>query len=144
MPNNKDIILEKLENYCKNNNVKITEQRKVIAQVVAKSDDHPDVEQVFIRAKKIDSNISIATTYRTMKLLEDAEIIEKHDFGDGRSRYELVTDDHHDHLININTGEIIEFYDENLEELKDKIAEKLGFKLVDHRLELYAIPTKKS
>jgi len=132
-------IVKKLEDYCKNNNIKITEQRKIIVETIADSNDHPDVEQVFIRAKEHDSKISIATTYRTIKLLEEAGIIEKHDFGDGKSRYELVTDDHHDHLIDIQTGDIIEFYDEELEKLKDKIADKLGFKLVDHRLELYAI-----
>jgi Fur family ferric uptake transcriptional regulator len=131
-------IFRRLEEYCKENNIKITEQRKIIAEAIAESDDHPDVDQVFLRAKKYDNKISIATTYRTMKLLEEACIIEKHDFGNGKSRYELVSDDHHDHLIDINTGEIIEFYDESLEKLKTEIAEKLGYKLVDHRLELYA------
>ena len=131
-------ITKKLEEYCKDNNIKITEQRRIIAEAIAESDDHPDVDQVFLRAKKYDNKISIATTYRTMKLLEEASIIEKHDFGNGKSRYELVSDDHHDHLIDINTGEIIEFHDESLENLKSKIAEELGYKLVDHRLELYA------
>ena len=131
-------ISKKLEEYCKDNNIKITEQRRIIAEAIAESDDHPDVDQVFLRAKKYDNKISIATTYRTMKLLEEASIIEKHDFGNGKSRYELVSDDHHDHLIDINTGEIIEFHDESLENLKSKIAEELGYKLVDHRLELYA------
>ena len=131
-------ISKKLEEYCKDNNIKITEQRRIIAEAIAESDDHPDVDQVFLRAKKYDNKISIATTYRTMKLLEEASIIEKHDFGNGKSRYELVSDDHHDHLIDINTGEIIEFHDESLENLKSKIAEALGYKLVDHRLELYA------
>lgn len=131
-------ISKKLEEYCKDNNIKITEQRRIIAEAIAESDDHPNVDQVFLRAKKYDNKISIATTYRTMKLLEEASIIEKHDFGNGKSRYELVSDDHHDHLIDINTGEIIEFHDESLENLKSKIAEELGYKLVDHRLELYA------
>lgn len=131
-------ISKKLEEYCKENNIKMTEQRRIIAEAIAESDDHPDVDQVFLRAKKYDNKISIATTYRTMKLLEEASIIEKHDFGNGKSRYELVSDDHHDHLIDINTGEIIEFHDESLENLKSKIAEELGYKLVDHRLELYA------
>ena len=131
-------ITKKLEEYCKDNNIKITEQRRIIAEAIAESDDHPDVDQVFLRAKKYDNKISIATTYRTMKLLEEASIIEKHDFGNGKSRYELVSDDHHDHLIDIHTGEIIEFHDESLENLKSKIAEELGYKLVDHRLELYA------
>lgn len=131
-------ISKKLEEYCKDNNIKITEQRRIIAEAIAESNDHPDVDQVFLRAKKYDNKISIATTYRTMKLLEEASIIEKHDFGNGKSRYELVSDDHHDHLIDINTGEIIEFHYESLENLKSKIAEELGYKLVDHRLELYA------
>ena len=137
-------ISKKLEDYCKENNIKITEQRKIIVEAIAESDDHPDVDQVFLRAKKRDNKISIATTYRTMKLLEEAGIIEKHDFGNGKSRYELVSGDHHDHLININTGEIIEFHDESLEKLKSKIALDLGYKLVDHRLELYATPIDKT
>ena len=139
----KSEIIKNLEDYCKKNNIKITGQRTVIAKVIAESGDHPDVEQVFNRAKKLDDKISIATTYRTIKLLEEANLIEKHDFGDGRSRYELVSDDHHDHLIDIESGEIIEFYDPDLEDMKDKIAEKLGYKLVDHRLELFVKPLKK-
>lgn len=135
-------IIKKLETYCKNHHIKITEQRKIITEVISTSNDHPDVEQVFERAKKLDSHISIATTYRTIKLLEEAKIIEKHDFGDGKSRYELITAEHHDHLVNINTGEIIEFHDEKLEQLKFQIAKKLGYKLIDHRLELYVTPHK--
>jgi Fur family ferric uptake transcriptional regulator len=137
-------ISKRLEEYCKENNIKITEQRKIIAEAIADSDDHPDVDQVFLRAKQNDSKISIATTYRTIKLLEEASIIEKHDFGNGKSRYEFVSDDHHDHLIDINTGEIIEFHNEELETLKAGIAKKLGYKLVDHRLELYATALTKS
>ncbi len=136
-------IIQNLETYCKDNNIKITGQRTTIAKVIAESGDHPDVEQVYTRAKKLDDKISIATTYRTIKLLEEANLIEKHDFGDGRSRYELVTDDHHDHLIDIESGKIVEFYDAELEAMKDKIANKLGYKLVDHRLELFVIPLKK-
>ncbi len=135
-------IVKNLELFCKENNIKITEQRKVIAKVIQESNDHPDIEQLFDRAKKIDENISIATTYRTIKLLEDANLVEKHDFGNGKARYEISSDDHHDHLININNGEIIEFFNKELETLKTEIAEKLGYELVDHRLELYAIPKK--
>jgi len=135
-------IVKNLELFCKDNNIKITEQRKVIAKVIQESNDHPDIEQLFDRAKKIDENISIATTYRTIKLLEDANLVEKHDFGNGKARYEISSDDHHDHLININNGEIIEFFNKELETLKTEIAEKLGYELVDHRLELYAIPKK--
>ncbi|MBL6621383.1 MAG: transcriptional repressor [Rickettsiales bacterium] len=135
-------IVKNLELFCKKNNIKITEQRKVIAKVIQESNDHPDIEQLFDRAKKIDENISIATTYRTIKLLEDANLVEKHDFGNGKARYEISSDDHHDHLININNGEIIEFFNKELETLKTEIAEKLGYELVDHRLELYAIPKK--
>lgn len=132
-------IIQKLEEYCRNNNVKITGQRKLVAEVISTCDDHPDVESVYLRAKKIDDNVSIATVYRTINLLETAKIIEKHDFGDGKSRYEMVLEDeHHDHLIDIKTGEIVEFYDEELELLKSKVAKKLGYELVDHRLELYA------
>ena len=135
-------IIKKLENYCKENNIKITEQRKIITQVIIESNDHPNIEQVFERAKKIDTNISIATTYRTVKLLEEAKIIEKHDFGGNKARYE-VTGSHHDHLINVNNGEVIEFFNQELEDLKTKIAEELGYKLLDHQLEMYVVPLKK-
>lgn len=137
-------IINKLEKYCKDNHIKITEQRKIITEVIANSNDHPDVEKLYERAKKLDSHISIATTYRTIKLLEEAKIIERHDFRDGKSRYELITDEHHDHLVNIKTGKIIEFYDKELEQLKLQIVEKLGYKLIDHRLELYVVPKSKT
>ncbi len=139
----KEEILKKLEIYCNNNShIKMTEQRKIIAQVIATSTDHPNVEKVFERAKKLDNKISIATTYRTIKLLEDADIIEKHDFGGGKSRYELVTNDHHDHIINVNTGEIVEFFNQELEDLKKSIVQKMGYELIDHRLELFVIKKK--
>ena len=138
----KDII-KKLELYCKDHNIKITEQRKIIVDVISDSDDHPDVESMLQRAKEKDSNISIATTYRTIKLLEEAGIIEKHDFGDGRSRYELIKAEHHDHLVNIKTGEIVEFFNAELEQMKSSIADDMGYELVDHRLELYVVPKKK-
>jgi Fur family ferric uptake transcriptional regulator len=133
-------IESKLEALCAKKGLKITGQRRVIAGVISGSEDHPDVEEIYRRASKTDSKISIATVYRTVKMLEEAGIIEKHDFGDGRARYEEAPDEHHDHLINIRTGEVIEFHNEEIERLQEEIAKKLGYKLVDHRLELYAIP----
>lgn len=121
----------------------MTEQRRIIARVLESAHDHPDVEELYRRAAEIDSNISISTVYRTVKLFEDSGIIERHEFGDGRSRYETIPDEHHDHLINLRTGEVIEFRDEEIEKLQEKIARKHGFKLVDHRLELYAIPLER-
>ena len=118
----------------------MTEQRRVIARVLESSDDHPDVEELYRRASAIDPKISISTVYRTVKLFEDAGIIERHDFRDGRSRYETITEEHHDHLIDLRTGQVIEFRDEEIERLQEAIARRLGFKLVDHRLELYGVP----
>lgn len=129
----------RLEKLCLQKGLKMTEQRRVIARVLAASDDHPDVELLYRRATAIDSRISIATVYRTVRLLEDAEILNKHDFGDGRARYEERSDDHHDHLIDIRSGKVIEFQNEEIEALQRKVAEKLGFRLVGHRLELYAV-----
>lgn len=120
----------------------MTEQRRVIARVLEAATDHPDVEELHRRAVKIDSRISIATVYRTVKLFEDAGIVAKHDFRDGRSRYEPVPDEHHDHLIDLRTGKVVEFRDEEIERLQAEIARRLGFKLVDHRMELYAVPLK--
>lgn len=122
--------------------MRMTDQRRVIARVLEASDDHPDVENLYQRAVAVDDKISISTVYRTVKLFEDAGIIERHDFRDGRSRYETVPDEHHDHLINLRTGEVIEFNNEAIEKLQETIARELGFKLVDHRLELYGIPLK--
>lgn len=130
----------RLEKLCLQKGLKMTEQRRVIARVLAASDDHPDVELLYRRATAIDSRISIATVYRTVRLLEEAEILDKHDFGDGRARYEERSDDHHDHLIDIRTGRVIEFQNEEIEAIQKRIAEKLGFRLVGHRLELYAVP----
>ncbi len=118
----------------------MTEQRRVIAEVLSNADDHPDVEELYRRASKIDDRISIATVYRTVRLFEDAGILERHEFRDGRSRYEQVTDEHHDHLIDLQTGNVIEFRNEDIERLQELIARELGFKLVDHRLELYGVP----
>lgn len=126
-----------IEKKCAERGLRMTEQRKVIAKVLSDADDHPDAEELYSRASAIDPNISLATVYRTVRLFADANIIETHDFGDGRARYESADHDHHDHLIDVTTGEVIEFVDEEIEALQEKIAAKLGYKLVDHRLELY-------
>ena len=130
-----------LEELCKKKGVRLTEQRKVIAQVMASSSDHPDVDELHQRINKIDSKISIATVYRTVKLFEEAGVVSKHDFKGGKARYEKSPEEHHDHLIYVNSGEIIEFVNEDIELLQKKVADKLGYTLVDHRLELYG--TKK-
>ena len=129
----------RIENLCVDKGLKMTEQRRVIARVLSESDDHPDVEQLYQRAVKIDPRISIATVYRTVKLFEEANILERHDFGDGRARYEEMPDEHHDHLIDMKTGDVIEFLDEEIERLQQKVATRLGYKLVGHRLELYGV-----
>ena len=129
-----------IERLCIEKGMKMTEQRRTIARVLSSADDHPDVEEVYRRAGKMDPRISIATVYRTVRLFEEAHIIERHDFGDGRARYEEVPDEHHDHLIDIQTGKIIEFQNPEIEELQEKIAEKHGMRLVGHRLELYGVP----
>jgi Fur family ferric uptake transcriptional regulator len=126
---------------CEELGIKLTEQRRIIARVIADSEDHPDVEKICERANKLDPNIGLATVYRAIKLFEENNIISKLEIGDGKSRYEIQgQDDHHHHLIDITSGEIIEFEDEELEELKEKIAKRLGYKLVDHKLELWGIP----
>ena len=132
-----------IENKCISKGVRLTEQRKLVAKVMSDSDDHPDVDELHKRVSKLDSKVSIATVYRTVKLFEEAGIVSKHDFKGNKARYEEVTKEHHDHLIDINTGEIIEFVDEDIEKLQKKVAEKLGYKLVDHRLELYGSKIKK-
>ena len=130
----------KLEMLCAERGLKMTDQRRVIARVLSEAHDHPDVEAVHRRATAIDSNISIATVYRTVRLFEEAGILAKHDFGDGRARYEETPDEHHDHLIDIQSGKVIEFHNDEIEELQRRIAEKAGYKLVGHRLELYGVP----
>ncbi len=120
--------------------MRMTDQRRVIAGVLSDADDHPDVEEVYRRASKVDDKISIATVYRTVRLFEDAGILERHDFRDGRARYEQMTEEHHDHLIDLRTGKVLEFRNEEIEKLQKIIAEKLGYKLVEHRLELYGLP----
>tara|TARA_B100000745_G_C19937007_1_gene315743 strand:+ start:185 stop:595 length:411 start_codon:yes stop_codon:yes gene_type:complete len=134
----KDSILIK----CLEKGVKLTDQRKVIAKTMSESDDHPDVDELYKRASKIDSKISIATVYRTVKLFEEAGILAKHDFKGGKARYEELNEGHHDHLIDIKSGEIIEFVDNEIEKLQKKVAEKYGYTLVDHKLELYGVKKK--
>lgn len=138
--------LTAIEEACAARGMRMTEQRRVIARVLGQAQDHPDVEELYRRASKIDDKISISTVYRTVRLLEDAGIIERHDFRAGRARYEQVPEEHHDHLINLRTGEVTEFRSEEIERLQEAVARKLGYKLVDHRLELYAVPldSKKS
>lgn len=131
-----------IEALCQAKGLRITEQRRVIARVLSQSRDHPDVEELHRRASAVDRKISIATVYRTVRLFEDAGILERHDFRDGRSRYEPVPDEHHDHLIDIETGDVIEFADPRIEELQAEIAERLGYRLVDHRMELYGTRRK--
>jgi Fur family ferric uptake transcriptional regulator len=129
-----------IEVQCVAKGLRMTEQRRVIARVLAGSADHPDVEELYRRCADIDKNISISTVYRTVKLFEDSGIIERHDFREGRARYEQIPDAHHDHLINLRTGEVIEFQSEEIERLQAEVARRLGYRLVDHRLELYAVP----
>ena len=129
-----------LEALCAEKGLRITEQRRVIARVLSDAADHPDVEELHRRAVAIDPHISIATVYRTVRLFEEAGILERHDFRDGRSRYEAVPDEHHDHLIDLETGKVVEFHDPEIEALQQRIAERLGYRLVDHRMELYAVP----
>jgi|TARA_B110000263_G_scaffold240530_1_gene243795 Fur family ferric uptake transcriptional regulator len=131
-----------IENKCIKNGVRLTEQRKLVARIMTESVDHPDVDELHKRISKVDSKISIATVYRTVKLFEESGIVAKHDFKGNKSRYEQATEEHHDHLIDINTGEIIEFVNEDIEKLQKQVAEKLGYKLADHRLELYGSKIK--
>ena len=132
-----------IENKCIEKGVRLTDQRKLVAQVMSESQDHPDVDELHQRVSKLDSKISIATVYRTVKLFEEAGIVSKHDFKGNKARYEQAPQEHHDHLIDINTGEITEFVNEEIEKLQKQVAEKLGYKLVDHRLELYGSKIKK-
>ena len=131
---------DRIEKLCVEKNMRMTEQRRVIARVLSAAHDHPDVEELHRRAHAVDPHISIATVYRTVRLFEEAGIIDRLDFRDGRSRYEEHTDSHHDHLIDMKTGKVVEFVDEEIEALQEAIARKLGYRLVDHRLELYGMP----
>lgn len=135
--------MDRLEKICSQKGMRMTEQRRVIARVLSVAADHPDVEEIHRRAVEIDANISIATVYRTMRLFEESGVVERHDFQDGRARYEEATENHHDHLIDLRSGEVIEFINEEIEKLQQRIAEEHGYKLVDHRLELYGVPLKK-
>ena len=132
-----------IESKCIEKGVRLTDQRKLVAKIMSESDDHPDVDELHKRVNKLDSKISIATVYRTVKLFEEAGIVAKHDFKGNKARYEQATQEHHDHLIDINTGEITEFVNEDIEKLQQKVAKQLGYKLVDHRLELYGTKIKK-
>ena len=137
-------MTETIIDRCEAKGLRLTEQRRVIARVLEDADDHPDVEELYSRASSVDPRISLATVYRTVKLFEEAGILERLDFRDGRARYEDADRDHHDHLIDLHSGEVIEFVDEEIEQLQEKIAQKLGYTLKGHRLELYAVPIKKS
>ncbi len=132
--------MEGIEARCIKQGMRMTEQRRVIAQVLEQAHDHPDVEELYRRAAAVDDKISIATVYRTVRLFEEAGILERHDFRDGRSRYEQVSEDHHDHLIDLQSGKVVEFTNEEIEKLQQEVARRLGYKLVDHRLELYGVP----
>jgi Fur family ferric uptake transcriptional regulator len=135
--------MNNIEDKCKKKGVRLTDQRRVIAKIMSSANDHPDVDELHKRTNKIDQKISIATVYRTVKLFEEFGIVEKHDFKGGKARYEEAPDEHHDHLIDINSGEIIEFVDKDIEIFQKRVAEKLGYKLVDHKLELYGSKIKK-
>jgi Fur family ferric uptake transcriptional regulator len=135
--------MNNIQEKCKTKGVRLTDQRKVIADVMSSSNDHPDVDELHKRVNRVDKKISIATVYRTVKLFEESGIVEKHDFKGGKARYEEAPEEHHDHLIDINSGEIIEFVDKDIEILQNKVAKKLGYKLVDHKLELYGSKIKK-
>ena len=132
-------MTETIEQKCIDKGVKLTEQRKIIAKVMSESNDHPNVDELYNRVSRIDNKISIATVYRTVKLFEESGILTKHEFKGGKARYEELSESHHDHLIDVKTGEIIEFVDEEIEKLQKKVAEKHGYKLVDHKLELYGV-----
>jgi Fur family ferric uptake transcriptional regulator len=129
-----------LEELCVAKGMRMTEQRRTVARVLEAATDHPDVEELYRRASLVDPKISIATVYRTVKLFDDAGVIARHDFGAGRARYETVPEEHHDHLIDLRTGKVVEFRDDDIEKLQQRIAERLGFRLVDHRLELFGVP----
>ncbi len=132
-------MLSRIERLCIEKGLKMTDQRRIIARVLSEASDHPDVESVYRRSVGIDPKISVATVYRTVKLFEEANILERHDFGDGRARYEEVSEEHHDHLIDVNSGEVIEFLNQDIERLQHEVARRLGYKLVGHRLELFGV-----
>jgi Fur family ferric uptake transcriptional regulator len=133
---------ERIERLCVQKGLRMTDQRRVVARVLSQATDHPDVEELYRRSHEVDPHISIATVYRTMRLFEDAGIVSRHDFRDGRSRYEEMPDEHHDHLIDMKSGKVVEFMDDEIERLQEAIARRLGYRLVDHRLELYGVPVE--
>jgi Fur family ferric uptake transcriptional regulator len=135
-----DAMVSKIEKACIERGLKMTGQRRVIARVLSESEDHPDVEELHRRSAKIDSRISIATVYRSVRLFEESGILSRLDFGDGRARYEEISEEHHDHLIDLQSGKVIEFRDDRIEEIQREVAARLGFKLLDHRMELYGVP----
>lgn len=137
-------MVSRIEQRCIERGMKMTEQRRVIARVLSEASDHPDVEEVHRRAAAVDPRISIATVYRTVRLFEENEILERHDFGDGRARYEEVSDEHHDHLIDVTSGQVIEFANAEIERLQEEVARRHGYRLVGHRLELYGVPLQTS
>lgn len=134
--------MDRLEKLCAEKGLRMTEQRRIIARVLSSAEDHPDAEELHRRANELDNSISLATVYRTVKLFEESGIIERHEFRDGRARFEEVPSEHHDHLIDVRSGDVVEFHSEEIERLQVEIAERLGYKLVDHRLELYGVPLK--
>lgn len=134
--------MNRIEQLCADKGMRMTDQRRVVARVLGEASDHPDVEELYRRSHKVDPNISIATVYRTVRLFEESGIIARHDFKDGRSRYEEATETHHDHLIDMKTGEVVEFMDDEIERLQEAIARRLGYRLVAHRLELYGVPSE--
>ena len=137
-------VMDRLEKLCTEKGLRMTEQRRTIARVLSSAEDHPDAEELHRRANELDNSISLATVYRTVKLFEESGIIERHEFRDGRARFEEVPSEHHDHLIDVKSGDVVEFHSEEIERLQVEIAERLGYRLVDHRLELYGVPLKKS
>lgn len=141
MPDNQRSA-SKLERLSSESGMRMTDQRRVIARVLSDAEDHPDVEEVYRRASALDGNISLSTVYRTVRLFEEAGILERHEFGDGRARYEPMAKEHHDHLIDLDSGEVIEFRNEQIERLQELVAKELGYRLIDHRLELYGVPLK--
>lgn len=136
--------MTRIEQLCADRHLRMTDQRRVIARVLSGADDHPDVEAIYRRANKIDPQISLATVYRTLRLFEEVGIVARHEFGDGRSRYEEASDSHHDHLIDVKTGAVIEFSDPEIERLQAKLARRLGYRLIAHRMELYGVPLDKA
>src|ERR1700749_4355133 len=141
---NREDRLDRIGKLCVEKGMRMTDQRRVVARILSVAKDHPDVEELYRRAHEVDPHISIATVYRTVRLFEEAGIIARHDFRDGRSRYEEASETHHDHLIDMKTGQVIEFMDEEIEKLQDAIAKRLGYKLVAHRLELYGVPSEEA